>query len=89
MSKPKNTEEMNVDIYFEQFSEPGDDPTITVHNSNDCYEFHHSAGYKEIKEEAKRMRKDAAWLLKAADYIEKKLIKKNSAQKKQNGKTNV
>lgn len=75
MGKPKNTDDMNIDIYFEQFSERGDTPTIAVNNSNDCYEFHYAASKSDLKQELKRMRKDAQWLLKAADYLEKTRVK--------------
>ena len=75
MRKPKNTDDMNIDIYFEQFSHPKDPPTVTVNNANDCYEFHHAANNSDLRQELKRMRKDAQWLLKAADYLEKTLVK--------------
>lgn len=72
--KPRNNDDMKIDIYYEQFSDPKDPPTVTVNNSNECYEFHHAASNSDIKQELKRMRRDDKWLLKAADYLEKRLI---------------
>lgn len=69
LKQPKNSENMIIDFYFEQFSEPDDIPTITVTNYNETYEFVNG----HFVDEVKRMRKNAEWLLKTADYIESKL----------------
>jgi hypothetical protein len=61
-----------IDIYYEQFSELSDEPTITINNDNSCYEIPYCASYKDIKHEIKRIKADAAWLLKAAHYLENK-----------------
>lgn len=73
--KPKPLEDMFIDEYYEQGSEREDDPNITINNSNEIYEFQSFISNKDIKEGVKRIRKHAEWLNKAADYVEKRLLK--------------
>jgi hypothetical protein len=68
MKKPKDRQDMHIDVSYEQFSEEGDLPLINVRNTNDYYEFHPNHDWEK---EIKRMKADAEWLLKSAEYIEK------------------
>jgi hypothetical protein len=68
--KPKDIDGCHLELYWEQFAEPGDKPNITTHVEGDCFVFR--ANHPD-KSELKRMRDLAKWISRAADYIERQL----------------
>ena len=62
--KPKDWDKnfCHTDVYFEQFAEPKSDPKIAFHVQESVF--------GDDYDNAKDCRKLAAWLLKAADYLE-------------------
>ena len=63
--KPKDCSEATWDFYYQQFSEPGDEPDITLNIEDDCY--------TPTKDDVKRLRKFIRFLDKAANYLESKI----------------
>lgn len=64
--RPVCSEERRFDFYYEQFSEPGDRPRITVHLADNCYE---SPNAYDPGDQIKMMEKDGKWLLQAAAWL--------------------
>jgi hypothetical protein len=59
------------DFYWEQFSEPGDKPTITAIIEDDSFTITPKWPEKS-KEELKRMKRIYSWLGRAIAYLEQK-----------------
>lgn len=70
--KPKQTTDRWFDEYFEQFSESGDKPIITVHCGENCYE---PANAYDPGDQIKQMESDAKWLLQASAWLKKEYKK--------------
>lgn len=68
MKKPKDQIDMTIDVYYEQFAEPDDQPTVTVHFLDDVYQI--NPKYPHIaKQELKRMKAAYKWLGQAIKYV--------------------